>query len=344
MNLLSVLLLAGLPQGSSELTLENFEREIIAIVEKARPSVVEVTASGGDEIFQNSIAPPATRRLSGIIVSSDGHILTDLGGVDSARTILVTLHDGRKFDAERLGIDRTTSVALLRIRAEGLTQAEFADPDTLRQGSVAVLISNPAGLGGTSSVGFVSGLRRTVRVNGLRFDDLIQTSATVQSGDAGGLLANARGLVLGMIHSRFEPSELEFDLAGFPVPVPFEELKSFPAGGAGVGFATPASTLKFVAERLIKHGKVVRGWMGVTLRKAGPHAVVTEVADKGPAARSGLKTGDLLVEFDGKPVTDILSVKRRVEASPVPAKLRARVVRAGAEMDLELIVETEPKP
>jgi S1-C subfamily serine protease len=147
-----------------------------------------------------------------------------------------------------------------------------------------------------------------------------------------------------MIHSRYEPSEFEFDLAGFAVPVPPEELKSFPAGGTGIGFATPVTTLKFVAERLIKHGKVVRGWMGVTLRKAGPHASITEVVDKGPAARSGLKAGDLLVEVDGKPVTDILAVKRRVEESPVPAKLRARILRAGAHIDLDLIVEAEPKP
>jgi S1-C subfamily serine protease len=340
MNILAVLLLAGLPQS----TLENVEREIAAIVEKARPSVVQVTASGGDEIFQNSIALPAARRLSGIVVSSDGHILTDLGAVETARSIVVTLYDGRRCDAERRGIDRATSLALLQIKAAGLAPAEFAEPGALRQGAIAVLVSNPAGLKGSCSVGFVSGLRRTVRVNGIRYEDLIQTSASVQSGDAGGLLANARGLVVGMIHSRYVADGLALDPAGFLRPIPREGLDFLPAGGPSVGFATPAATLKFVADRLINHGKVVRGWAGLTLRKIGPHPTITEIVENGPAARSGLRVGDLLMEIDGQPVTDIFALKRRVEESPAPLKLRARVLRGEAAQDLELTVEPEPQP
>lgn len=341
MSFLALLLLAGVPQDS---TLEKFEREIAGIVEKARPSVVQVTASGGDEIFQNSIAPPATRRLSGIVVSSDGHILTDLGAVETARSIVVTLFDGREAEAECRGIDRPTSVALLRIKAAGLTPAEFAESDAIRQGSIAVLVSNPAGLRGSCSVGFVSGLRRTVRVGGVRFDDMIQTSAAVQSGDAGGLLANSRGLVVGMIHSRYVPDGLDPDPAGFLRPIPRDGLDFLPAGGPSVGFATPSPTLRFVADRLIKHGKVVRGWAGLTLRKIGAHAEVTEIVDNGPAARSGLRVGDLLMQIDGKSVSDIFALKRRVEESPAPAKLRARVLRGETAVDIDLAVEPERQP
>lgn len=344
MNAVTVLFLLTIPQGGEESTLERVEREIAAVVEKSRPSVVQVSARVGDEAFESNIAVSHTRQLTGIIVSPDGFILTDLGAVEPARYIVVTLHDGRKLPAERKGSDRITAVALLRVRAEGLKPAEFAEGNAVRQGSFAVLVSNPAGLRGSCSVGFVTGLNRTVQVGGIRYENLIQTSAAVQSGDAGGLLANSRGLVLGMIHSRYVPDGLAPDPAGFTRPVPREGFDFVPSGGASVGFATPAPTLKFVADRLMKQGKVVRGWAGLGVRRIGVISYVSAVAPAGPASKAGVRAGDGLISFDGKPVTDLSALKRSVVETPATKTVRVVVLRGRAQMELDLTIEPEPAP
>ena len=323
-----------------ESTLERIEREVSAVVEKTRPSVVQVIARHGDEQFQSSIAAPITVQSSGFVVSPDGYILTDLGGVESSRDISVTLNDGRRLDAVLKAFDRATAVALLRVKAAGLACAEFADEPAIRQGTIAVLVSNPAGLKHSCSVGFVNGVDRSIRVGGRRYDDMIQTSAAVLSGDCGGLLANSKGQVVGMIHSRYVSDGLNTDPAGFLRPIPRGGVDFLPASGPAVGFATPATTLRFVAERLMKHGQVVRGWAGLGLRGA----VVTEVTREGPAWKAGIRRGDSLVEFDGLPATHLLAIRRRVIETAPPKLVRVRVLRGNAPLEMDLTLESEPGP
>jgi S1-C subfamily serine protease len=345
MNLaVSLLFLLSNPQGSAESTLERIEREVAAVVEKARPSVVQVVAQLGDAQFQSHIAQPRSIRFTGIVISADGHILSDLGGVEGARSFEVILHDGRRLEAKWKAYDRPTAVALLRIDARGLQPVEFADPALTRQGAIAVLVSNPAGLTQSSTVGFLSGVNRSIKVGGLRYDDMLQTSAAVQSGDVGGLLANSRGQLLGMIHSRYVPDGIEPDPAGFLRPVPREGLDFLPAGGPTVGFATPVSTLRFVSDRLMKFGHVQRGWAGLGLQRAKEGAQAVEVSKNGPADKAGIRRGDVVLEFDGQAVTDLAAMRRRVIEAEVPSTLRLKVRRAAATLDLEVTLQAEPTP
>lgn len=329
------------PQGPAESTLERIDREVAAVIEKARPSVVQVVARLGDAQFQSHIAQPRSIRCTGIVISPDGHILSDLGGVEGARSFEVILHDGRRLEAKWNAYDRPTAVALLRIDVRGLQPVEFADPASIRQGSIAILVSNPAGLAQSSAVGFLSGVDRSIKVGGLRYDDMLQTSAAVQSGDVGGLLANSRGQLLGMIHSRYVPDGIEPDPAGFLRPVPREGLDFLPAGGPAVGFATPASTLRFVSDRLMKFGHVQRGWAGLGLQRGKE---VVEVSKNGPAWKAGIRRGDVVLEFDGQAVTDLSAMRRRVIEAEVPSTLRLKVRRAAATLDFEVTLQAEPTP
>jgi S1-C subfamily serine protease len=340
-----IVLLFGLagPQVTDN-TLEKIERDIAAVVERTRPSVVQIVARFGDEEFQKRVAPPREIYSSGFVISADGFILADLGGIEPSKSIEVRLHDGRRLEAELRGFDRVSAVALLRVRVEGLTPVEFADADSVRQGSIAVLVSNPAGLLQSSSVGFVSGLHRSIAVGGRRYDDMLQTTVPIQSGDGGGLIANARGRVVGMVHSRYRPDGLEVDPAGFVRPVPRSDNDFLPASGPSIGFATPASTLRFVADRLMKHGEVKRGWAGLGLRRIGDRTEVVEVVPGGPAEKAGVRPGDLVLEFDGSSPADLAALRRRVVEAELPKILRVRVQRgtASQEFDIALAVERAP--
>jgi len=342
MNALWLAVLLIHPQ--SESTLEKIEREVIAVVEKVRPSVVQITAKVSEDDFQARRGQIRMIRSSGFIISADGTILADLGGLGDAGNIHVTLHDGRQFPVHERLFDPRTAVAILQIRAPGLKPVEFADPGSVRQGSIAILVSNPVGLGHSSAVGFVNGLNRSISVGGRQFDDMLQTSATVQAGDAGGLLANVRGQVLGMIHSRYVSDGLEVDAAGFLRPVPREGLDFLPPSGAAVGFATPASTLRFVTDRLLKHGRVDRGWAGLGLRRVGSSVLVAELARGGPAAKAGILLDDQILEFDGGPVTDLAALRRRVIETELPRTFHLRVRRGLKSLDIDLALQAEPGP
>jgi len=335
MNFVLFFAVFGIPQTDS--TLEKIEREIAAVLEKTRPSVVQIAARLGDDESQSRLS-------SGFVVSSDGHILTDVGGIQAARAIFVTLHDGRRFVASLKAVDRSTAVALLKVNSEGLQAVEFAEPASIRQGAIAVLVSNPAGLNQSCSVGFVTGLDRTIVVAGILYSDMLQTSAAVQSGDGGGLLANARGAVVGMIHSRFVPDVVEPDRAGFLRAVPRTGAEFLPAGGPAVGFATPATTLRFVTDRLIKSGKVQRGWVGLGLRRTAQATQVVEIAQNGPAWKAGIRPGDAVIEFDGQAATDLPALRRRVIEMSASKTVRVRVQRGTGVTDFDVTIAWEPEP
>ena len=339
-----IVLLFGLAGPQTESTLEKIEREVSAVVEKTRPSVVQIVARFGDEDFQKRVAPPREIYSSGFVISADGFILADLGGIEPSKSIEVRFHDGRRLGAELRGFDRVTAIAILRVRAEGLTPVEFADAGSVRQGSIAVLVSNPAGLLQSSSVGFVSGLNRSIAVGGRRYDDMLQTTVPIQSGDGGGLIADARGRVVGMVHSRYRPDGLEIDPAGFVRPVPRSDNDFLPAGGPSIGFATPAATLKFVAAGLMKNGEVKRGWAGLGLRRVGDRTEVVEVVPGGPADKAGLRPGDLVLEFDGTSPADLAVLRRRVIEAELPKVIKVRAQRGTALQDFEISLAAERAP
>jgi serine protease Do len=282
-----------------------------AIAKKTMPVVVNISTSshragrGGSndpiEDFFNRFfgeAPPkenSQRSLgSGILISKDGEILTNYHVVRNADTIKVKMADQTEYEARLVGKDDRTDLALIKIRRSGgnLPFARLATSSQLDVGDWVMAIGNPFGLEHTVTAGIVSAKGRVIGAG--PYDNFIQTDASINPGNSGGPLINADGDVIGVNSAIFSQS----------------------GGNVGIGFAIPVDLAKKVADQLRKNGRVVRGWLGVraqdvtvTLasslgltRNPAETALVTEVAEKSPAAEAGVKIGDIIVEFNGKPV------------------------------------------
>lgn len=358
MRILVALLAAGLgvPQDPpEETTLQKIEREVAAVVEKARKSVVLVEAQHRIQV-QPGVWVTDVLKFSGVVWSADGLVVTDAGGLIAAQDVNVVLPDGTDRAAVILCADRRTSVAVLRIKAEGLTPAELPGAAEPRQGTWAIAVGNPHGLKGSASVGFVSGLSRSALVGGRRFDDLLQMTTLVQPGDCGGFAANSKGQLLGLVHSSHQAGPLDPETLGVLKLFGKDAAEIAGAGGPATSFVTTASTVKLVVERVLRTGKVEWGWAGLSLaplddetRQAqaiapGLGARVTSVEKAGPAKRAGFRRNDVLIEFDGRAVSDTKAVRRRVAEADPPKTFKAAVLRDGKRLDLELTIDPEPAP
>ena len=282
-----------------------------AIAKKTMPVVVNISTSshragrGGSndpiEDFFNRFfgeAPPKENNQrslgSGILISKDGEILTNYHVVRNADSIKVRLADQTEYEARLIGKDDRTDLALIKIRRSGgnLPFAKLGTSSQLDVGDWVMAIGNPFGLEHTVTAGIVSAKGRVIGAG--PYDNFIQTDASINPGNSGGPLINADGEVIGVNSAIFSQS----------------------GGNVGIGFAIPIDLAKKVADQLRKNGRVVRGWLGVRVqdvtatlamslglaRNPAETALVTEVAEKSPAAEAGVKIGDIIVEFNGKPV------------------------------------------
>ncbi len=334
-----------------ESTLRRLERDITAVVERVRPSVVQVTARF-DVVPSLKTEPLA---FSGVVYSRDGYVVTDASAVEStseqiASEIEVRVGD-RVYAAEHVSSDRRTGVAVLRIAAKDLTPAVFADAPPL-PGAFAITVGNAFGVRGSISVGTVSGFSRCIVVGGRRYEDMIQMSVPVHPGDCGGFVADSQGRLLGLAHSASasgsgasSPGLLEFFGKG--------PRETAPAGAVPASFATPAEGVKFAADRIIKHGRMVRGRLGVTVRPLdegtraalrlgeGVGVRIVAVDGEGPAGLARLAPDDILVEFDGAAVKDIPSLQKRVAGFEKPSRVRVVVFRSGERRELDVEIQVE---
>jgi serine protease Do len=298
-------------EAASIAVLETRPPSFAAIAKKTMPIVVNISttsqrsarAGSNDPIedFFNRFfgeTPPkenSQRSLgSGILISKDGEILTNYHVVRSADSIKVKLTDQTEFEARLIGKDNRTDLALIKIRRSGgnLPFARLGTSSQLDVGDWVMAIGNPFGLEHTVTAGIVSAKGRVIGAG--PYDNFIQTDASINPGNSGGPLINGIGEVVGVNSAIFSQS----------------------GGNVGIGFAIPVDLAKKVADQLRKNGRVVRGWLGVraqdvtaTLasslgltRSPSETAVVTEVTENSPAAEAGVKTGDVIVEFNGKPV------------------------------------------
>jgi serine protease Do len=280
-----------------------------AIAKKTMPVVVNISTtsqrsprSGSNdpiEDFFNRFFGEATpkennqRSLgSGILISKDGEILTNYHVVRNADTIKVKLADQTEYEARLIGKDDRTDLALIKLRRSGgnLPFARLGSSSQIDVGDWVMAIGNPFGLEHTVTAGIVSAKGRVIGAG--PYDNFIQTDASINPGNSGGPLINAEGEVIGVNSAIFSQS----------------------GGNVGIGFAIPIDLAKKVTDHLRKNGKVVRGWLGVRAQDVTPTlaasigltrnpnetALVTEVAEKSPAAEAGVKTGDVIVEFNGK--------------------------------------------
>jgi len=253
---------------------------------------------------------------SGFIISADGIILTNAHVVDGAEQIKIQLADQRVFPGEVLGIDPKTDVAVLRVKSDQpLPVAVLGNSDRIKVGQWALAIGNPFGLDSTLTVGVVSATGRA-NIGIEDYEDFIQTDASINPGNSGGPLLNIYGEVVGI-------------------------NTAIVAAGQGIGFAIPINLARQVAEQLIAKGEVTRGWLGVTMQPLDPGlaeafgldkvtgALITRVLPDTPAARAGLRRGDVLLTFAGKTVRGVRELQLLVASAPVDRQVPVEILRDG---------------
>jgi serine protease DegQ len=285
----------------------------------------------GDRLPEQAPSQRATGLGSGVIISPRGYVLTNHHVVEAADEIEVGLANGKKLRARLVGSDPESDLAVLQIQAEGLPVITFGDDQGLRLGDIVLAIGNPLGIGQTVTMGIVSGLRRTgLGIN--TFENFIQTDAAINQGNSGGALIDAAGNLVGINTA----------------------ILSQTGGSIGIGFAIPASTARSVTESIIAKGSVVRGWIGVEAQEISRElaeslklsstegALIANVIAGGPAARAGVKSGDVLRAVDGKRVGNPGEMLNLVAALAPGHSGRLTLWRAGQEVVLTIEVGTRP--
>jgi serine protease Do len=269
---------------------------------------------------------------SGVIVTDDGYILTNNHVVDGAEELKVALQDGREFKAKVVGRDPKSDLAVIKIDASSLPAVAMADSDKVEVGDVVLAIGNPFGIGQTVTTGIVSATGRGGAL-GLDYEDFIQTDAAINPGNSGGALVDAEGRLIGINTA----------------------ILSRSGGNQGIGFAIPTSLARDVMTSLIKEGRVTRGFMGVMIQDVTPSlakefklkdetgALVGDVTPKSPADKAGIKGGDVILEFNGKKVTDSRHLKLEVARVKPGETVPVKVLRDGATKNLEVKVQETPE-
>ena len=269
---------------------------------------------------------------SGVIVSSQGFILTNHHVVEAADEIQVALADGRNVPARIVGTDPDTDLAVLKIDLKNLPSITFGRSEQVRVGDVALAIGNPFGVGQTVTMGIISALGRNhLGINTI--ENFIQTDAAINPGNSGGALVDASGNLIGINSA----------------------IYSRTGGSQGIGFAIPASLAKQIMDQIIDHGSVVRGWIGVEVQDITPElaesfklpkptgALIAGVLRNGPADRAGMQPGDILTEVANQPVKDSADMLNKVSALTPGTLSSLKIQRNQTEILLRTSVGKRPK-
>jgi len=329
----------GTPFSFADLV-ERVSPAVVSVTaeEKVKPSDVEDMPDGLKELFRQfggrgTVQPMPQRKAtsmgSGFIIDKSGLIVTNNHVVDGATKIKVKMSDGRTFDAKLIGTDAATDVALLRIKSDkALPTVEFGNDRTLRVGDWVVAVGNPFGLSNTVTAGIVSSIGRDLGNTEQPYTDFIQIDAPINRGNSGGPTFDLRGQVIGMNSMIFSPS----------------------GGSIGIGFAIPSSTIKDVVAALETHGRVARGWLGVQIQPVTPEiatslglqepkgALVASTVPDSPAARAGVRQGDVIVAINGKDIADTHDVTRRVASLPAGKSASFTVLRDGQRQSVNVTI------
>jgi Do/DeqQ family serine protease len=317
-----------------------------AIARRATPAVVNISALqvyrterspffsdpffreffGRDSPFRIPQEERKTSLGSGVIYGADGLIVTNNHVIEHARQIAVTTSDHRRYRGTVVGADPTTDVALVRIKASGLPTLAWGDSSRAQVGEYVVAIGNPFQLNQTVTMGIISATGRS-NVGIVDYEDFIQTDAAINPGNSGGALVNTRGELIGINTAIYSET----------------------GGYQGIGFAVPSNLARKVVEDLAAHGRVVRGWIGITrLGEMGDEsglgggtrgALVVELLRGSPADRAGVEPGDLVVAFEGRPVESAAQLRNELAQLEVDTQVRLTVLRDGRRRELRVRVE-----
>jgi serine protease Do len=269
---------------------------------------------------------------SGVIVSPDGYIITNNHVVEKADEIKVTLLDKRSFKGRIVGADPKTDIAVVRIDASSLPTLKWGDSEKLQVGEFVLAIGNPYGLSHTVTMGIISAVGRA-NVGIADYEDFIQTDAAINPGNSGGPLVNIKGELIGINTAIFSRT----------------------GGYQGIGFAVPSNMVRLVMDQLVQRGKIIRGWIGVTIQELTPElsqkfglkksngALVSDVAKDSPAAKAGIIRGDVILEFNGKEVKDVSSLRNMVAQSKTGSEVSMKILRSGKEYTVKVIIVEMPR-
>ncbi|HMK48569.1 MAG TPA: DegQ family serine endoprotease [Thermodesulfovibrionales bacterium] len=321
------------------------------VVDAVRPAVVNISTTrtvklqGGVEpffddpffrhFFGDRYKAPRERKSSGlgsgVIVDADGYILTANHVIQGADEIKVTLSDKREFKGKVVGSDAMTDVGVVKIEAKDLPSVKMGDSSKLRVGETVLAIGSPYGLNQTVTMGIVSAVGRA-NVGIADYEDFIQTDAAINPGNSGGALVNVRGELVGINTAIFSTS----------------------GGYQGIGFAVPTSMAKAAMDSLIKKGKVVRGWLGVSIQSLTPElakqfqlkdekgVLIGEVVEDSPAEKAGLQRGDIIVEVQGKKVEEPNQIRNMIAGVEPGHELELKILRDNKPMTKKVVVTELP--
>ena len=344
LSLISSSVLSVIPGSVDGKTLPS----LAPMLDQVTPAVVNIATEGKIQLRLNPLfSDPFFRRFfnvpdqpierktqslgSGVIVDAErGLVLTNNHVIANAIQITVTLRDGRQLDAELIGTDPETDVAVIKIPAEDIADITTADSDELRVGDFVVAIGNPFGLGQTVTSGIVSALSRSgLGIEG--YEDFIQTDASINPGNSGGALVNLRGELVGINTAIFSQS----------------------GGNIGIGFAIPINLAMQITEQLLEKGKVQRGFLGVSTQdlnpalieafglKQGKGAVITSVIEDSPAGKAGLQPGDILIKINNRDVKNAGDLRNRFGLLFVGEQVVFDILRGGEAKKITIIVTAE---
>lgn len=327
--------LANLPHEANGQSIPS----LAPMLKKVMPAVVNIIAQGKPAGPRNPLldpnedgrgAPHSSRRRpnnggnndttsmgSGVIVSAkNGVVITNAHLIDKAKFIYVTLNDGRRFQGKLVGIDSDSDVAVIRIKADNLEEIPLADSNQVKVGDFVVAIGSPFGLNQTATSGIVSALQRTdIGIEG--YENFIQTDASINPGNSGGALVNLRGELVGINTAILAPA----------------------GGNIGIGFAIPSNMAVTIATQLVKFGKLDRGVVGIRIQDFSPElahafkeegykgALITEVTPNTPAAKEGLRSGDLITAINGKPIINAGQARNAIGALRANSKIAIDILR-----------------
>ena len=324
------------PRPSDAELLDSYSRTITGVVGQVAEAVVHIQVQKpADDRRRSDNRPgktPAEPKLvpasgSGFIISTDGFVVTNNHVIENARDIRVALADGRTVSAELKGADPSTDIAVLKIDISGLKALSFADSESLQPGQIAIAIGNPLGLQHTVTAGVVSALGRTLRAsNGRLIDDIIQTDASLNPGNSGGPLVNSLGQVIGVNTATIQSAQ-------------------------GLCFAVSSNLAAFVAGKLIMEGRVKRAYLGIagqlvnlTGRMIAANRLekqtgvyVYEVVPDQPAYNNAIRTGDIIVSFNGRAVGTVDELHKQLNADVIGRSVHLDVLRNGHKTTLEVI-------
>jgi serine protease Do len=321
------------------------------IIEAVKPSVVNISSTrtikerGGinpffddpffRRFFGDQFKAPRERKTSslgsGVIIDPNGYILTANHVIQGAEEIKVTLFDKREFKGKIIGTDAMTDIGVIKIEATNLPTIKIGDSDKLRVGETVIAIGSPYGLTQTVTMGIVSATGRA-NVGIADYEDFIQTDAAINPGNSGGALVNVRGELIGINTAIFSTS----------------------GGYQGIGFAVPSNMAKAVMESLIKNGKVIRGWLGVSIQALTPElaknlniksdigVLIGDIIENSPAEKAGLQRGDVIIEYDGKAIEEPRQLRNLVVTTKPDQEVKIKIIRENEEKTIKVIITEMP--